>query len=175
MSHGEAGPLIIKIQQTCWPTLWMGKGVCVCVCLCKERNCRFQGSICPWGFQRERTDDKRQRATSRGVKCKKRSSVSMCICVCIHHPACLSVSACVHPPVCVTVCVCARSVKWNGRCCREYKRGPTEVASRHINPLAGHLPVMKSASTSTPHPGSDVQQIAHVHWCLYRKKLAYNP
>lgn len=52
--------------------------------------------------------------------------------------------ACERPPVseiavfgCVCVCVrrrvCAYAAKWNGRSCREYNRGPPEVASR-LNP-----------------------------------------
>lgn len=167
MSHGEAGPLIIKIQQTCWPTPWMGKGVCaperVCVCVCRERNCRFQGSICPWGFQRERTDDERQRAAMRGVKRKKKRRERECVCValgyasiilpvflCLHVCILLSMSLLLY--LCVSVCVrvCAHSVKWNGRCCREYNRGPIEVASRQGSSLPLTLQLDNFQSRSPP-------------------------
>lgn len=50
--------------------------------------------------------------------------LAVSVCVCCHS---LSVSACVR--------VCVHSVKWNGRRCREYNRGPTEVASRHSSSL----------------------------------------
>lgn len=114
--------LITEVQWPCWPTLGL------------YRMCLQGETAGLWGpyVHRVLADDERQKWKGCDEKKEEESErvwgtrPSSCEPFCVHilMPARLLLYQSVN-----------NSVKWNGRCCREYNRGPTEVASRHSSRL----------------------------------------
>lgn len=122
--------------------------LCVCVCVCARAwmmgwgwggGLQFSGG--PYGvcgvFRGE--EQMRVGTNKKGEKRKTGSmhvagvrSPHLPVSLCLHLNSLLSLRLpCLDVCVCVRVRLCVHSAKWNGRSCREYNRGPTEVARRH--------------------------------------------